>query len=291
MYASDSLPDSENEHLTYGTDADDDHSLPFKGTFHGVPGEYTCTAGTCEAEADKDGNLESLSGDWTFTPAERDADKDGPHVVMGVTDMTDYLQFGYWMESTAEEDGSTSYRFKAFSGGGMPFGGVVAADTNNPAIAAVLGTATYAGPAGGLYVHKTGTLDEVESAMSGSFTANANLKAYFGEHTDVPPGSQFSIHGTVDGFRDGSRSLEGWSVKLNSASFFEAPNHSNEFDGTTTGSATSSAGTWSGQFFGVPGTAAGEDAATTHPSGVAGEFNGHFSNGHVNGAFGAELQD
>ena len=61
----------------------------------------------------------------------------------------------------------------------------------------------------------------------------------------------------------------------------------NTFSGATTGD-----GVWSGGIFG-PTT--DDDSATTevdeaesgYPSGVAGEFTGHFDNGHVLGAFGA----
>ena len=48
---------------------------------------------------------------------------------------------------------------------------------------------------------------------------------------------------------------------------------------------------WSGMFFGNAGcctTTADSVAADDYPAAVIGEFNGHFANGHVAGAFGAE---
>ena len=58
--------------------------------------------------------------------------------------------------------------------------------------------------------------------------------------------------------------------------------------GTFTGSTTGNED-WQGRFFGTAGT--GGAATTTLPTGVAGEFTGHFVNGHVIGAFGATKQD
>ena len=114
----------------------------------------------------------------------------------------------------------------------------------------------------------------------------------------------FSISGTVENFVDGGKSIDdGWTVKLNKASFVTRAedgavrDHTNVFtDGTTEGTKGAAAGTWSGQFFGThtaPVAATGTDAAVpaTPPSGVAGEFNAHFSNGHVAGGFGAVKQD
>ena len=103
----------------------------------------------------------------------------------------------------------------------------------------------------------------------------------------------------VNNFRDGTMKLDGWSVDLKRADFVNRDEgvlpaaaadreYSGTFDGATTGG-----GTWSGQFFGA---SAPDDGNTDDvnesimPSGVAGEFNGHFVNGHVNGAFGAVKQ-
>ena len=60
------------------------------------------------------------------------------------------------------------------------------------------------------------------------------------------------------------------------------------FMGTTTGTG-GTAGSWNGQFYGPQTT--GANAASGYPSGAAGEFTGHFEDGHVIGAFGAERQD
>ena len=282
LYSAAMFPTVGRQFTTYAaddpvtTDVDESERM-FAGMFHGVPGKYICTAtgqDTCEATADNDGNLATLTGTWTFTPTDYEADK---YMVRGVTPDADHLHFGYWLESTEAEDGTTSYKFQAFSGGAPVF------DSNQ--MSDVVGTATYKGLAGGMYVRKVLTsTGEVETATHGSFTAHTNLKANFGGD-DVPVNDKFSISGTVENFMDGDVSLDGWTVKLNKATFGD---NASNFGGTTEGSETADPGAWSGQFY---GSSDDVDGDTPQPSGVAGEFDASFPNGAVNGAFGAELQD
>ena len=56
------------------------------------------------------------------------------------------------------------------------------------------------------------------------------------------------------------------------------------FTGATS-AVPAAAGTWNGTFFGNADTT--DDADEQYPTAVAGEFDGHFRNGHVAGAFGA----
>ena len=195
----------------------------------------------------------------------------------------------------------TTYDVNAFSGGAMSFAtGATTDATNN--VDELEGTASYAGPAGGMYVRKSLTSDgDVDAATHGNFTAHANLTAKFGGDA-VAADDQFSISGMVKNFMDGTTSLDGWSVDLKRANFVDrveatgatdpsTPNHRGTFSGATTGD-----GTWSGQFFGPTttddnATADVDEGADAYPSGVAGEFNAHFTNGHVSGAFGAVKQD
>ena len=289
LYSAAMFPTLGRQFATYpgddpDTDVDESEQRMFAGTFHGVPGMYLCMEVTdgCTATADNDGNLATLTGSWMFTPTDYKADK---YMVRGVTDDADYLHFGYWLESTEAEDGTTSYEFQAFSGGTPEF---AMSD-------AVVGTAAYAGPAGGMYVRKVLTsTGEVETATRGSFTADTKLTANFGGN-QLAPASRFSISGTVKNFMDGETSLDGWTVTLKPAPFaaYDTDNgshteHANTFTGTTTGSETANEGNWSGTFYGDSTVA--EEVTPPQPSGVAGEFNGHFANGHVNGAFGAVKQ-
>ena len=198
----------------------------------------------------------------------------------------DYLHFGYWLESTENDDGTSSYKFQSFSGGSMAFD-----DANNGgAVENVHGTAEYLGSAGGMYVRKTLSPNgSVDLAAEGSFTANARLMAHFGGN-DVAVSEQYRISGTVSEFMDGDTSLDGWTVKLDEAMLVDSGTYSNKFDSTTEGSMGVDAGQWRGMFYGpsglTPDTTDVTDAVVA-PSGVAGEFNAHFTNGHVHGGFGA----
>ena len=134
---------------------------------------------------------------------------------------------------------------------------------------------------------------------SGQFTAAANLMARFGGN-EFGSDSDFEIDGTVNDFRDSDGNMidSMWSVELEDASFDDVTT----FASTTTTGTGSTPGQWNGQFFGNPrnadGTAMTNNADTllaeNAPTGVAGEFNAHFSPGggqdpgHVIGAFGAK---
>ena len=293
--------------VTYTADSDTDPvaqgiQVSLGGTFDGTPGEFACSGTGCSITTNADGELTALAGTWTFTP------DDGADATVAKPTQADkdYLHFGYWLNSM-ENEGETSYEFQAFSGGEKPFiGEGDAAATDRTNLGMVVGTATYAGPAGGMYVLKSLMANgDVASATSGSFTADAELTANFGGPS-VASDDWFSISGTVTDFMDGTMSLDGWSVDLKRANLVNRDDdgvlpaegdrtYMGAFDGATTGG-----GTWSGQFF---GTSTAAEAATgegtenfvpavpaSMPSGVAGEFNGHFANGHVNGAFGAVKQ-
>lgn len=223
----------------------------FDGWFNGVPGEFSCSDTTCTAATGTDGRLRSLTGAWTFTPAAEGA----PHTIRGSAQFdTDYLSFGYWLKTTTTAGGDTTYGVGTFATGSMPF-----ADAE---ISALTGTAKYTGPAVGMFATMT---------RAGTFTAETELTANFDNDT---------ISGMVENFmltnRNGRSVKNDWTLMLNSAS-----STANTFSGTTTGTG-GTAGSWKGGFYGPSGG---------KPSGVAGEFTGHFEDGHVIGAFGAERQD
>ena len=235
----------------------------FAGSFHSIPGKYICT-GTCTATADNEGNLMTFDGQWTFTP---DAAPDGsPHKIYGVIPDADHIHFGYWLQTTpAVDEDPITYAVQAFSGGLGDY-------TMSREIA---GVAKYDGRAAGHYVRKTlKSNGDLASAFTGESQAKANLTASFGG-TTVAVANAFSIEGTVTDFRDGGTMLDGWTVELMSETFGDT--ESSFTDGVTTGT-----GAWTAKFF-------GDRAVDAQPTGVAGEFNAHFSNGHVAGAYGAAI--
>ena len=193
---------------------------------------------------------------------------------------SDYIHFGYWLNET-EVSGASTYMVAPIAGG-----------TVESAIATVQsleGRASYSGPATGMYVTRTYTLDgEVDSRTGGQFTADAMLTATFGG-SGVPANVHYSISGTIKDFTDRrGRSIDSsWSVDLERAMF--GSQHSgaltgangNVFGGTTEGDQEEMSGSWNGRFFGTAAL----------PSAVAGTFDAHFTNGDVLGAFGAEKDE
>jgi hypothetical protein len=263
------------------------------GMFMGIPGMFECTQSAgCTVRTDDEGNISTLGGTWTFTPTT--ADEEGMMIsdvmVQGVEPDADYMYFGYWAETTTGDDASMGVR--TFYGGMDPY------ELTNITNASLEGSATYNGRAAGVFVTK----DDMGPANSGEFTANATLTANFGGD-DIDMADRYQIDGSVTGFvlMDGDTMVANtWMLTLNPAQFstrthdagtgmvtaHENPS-SSTFSGTTDGGAgADNAGEWNGMFFG----ASTDDAnADIMPSGVAGEFLGHFSNGHALGAFGADM--
>ena len=275
------FPDQPLQTFTFEDDSTtptaDESRVP--GTLHGIPGIFDC-AGSCTVVTDKDGKLSMTGGtdDWTFIPAE--PAQGSKHIVRGVTPDTDYMNFGYWLEDTTNTDGTTSYQVSAFARGSMPV----------TTIPDVRGSASYDGPATGLYMQKRVNDDgSVSPLKSGQFTASASLTAYFGDTTaddeggvgQIAPNLVNSINGSISGFKDseGNDLPSTWTVTLMKAQLTGDTFDNGVFTGDTTGE-----GTWRGQFFGP--TTDAEDAPI-QPGSVGGAFDGHFTNGHVAGAFGA----
>ena len=287
LFMADAFPSGDSQTFTY---VDDDPTTDtneekrggreFEGTFAGVEGEYSCTGTTCSAKTRADGSLSMLDGTWKFTPDATDV------LVRDVIPDADYLSFGYWVQATEKEDGTTTYGVSAFYGGSQSF--------DMATVGSLRGTATYEGRATGLYVKKTydtATNDFVPSS-SGQFTADAALTASFGGD-DVAQNKKFSVEGTVTNFMDGNDMIDpNWMVTLGKSSQFSSS--ATMFSGKTSTGVNSTEGGWEGEFFGnhVP-TNPVTEAVKQYPEGVAGEFNAHFSPGdgknpgHVIGAFGA----
>ena len=266
------------------------------GTFDGVAGTYACgaTGSTCSASRSATGVL-SLGAGWTFSPT---LTGDTPSargrslaaLRVDVPDR-DYLHWGYWVNSSTNDDDKPVYKISAF------FGGTVETPIASAQSADLHGSAKYSGPATGAYVRKEfDDGGDPEHIWHGKFTASASLTAYFGGG-DVAANKQHTIDGEVTGFMDadGNAIDDTWSVTLKSTPFdstdgsFDTRN-ANIFNGETEGD-KGMAGNWQGQFFGevVNDTDTVEDGNQSQlPSGVAGQFNGHFVNGHVLGGFGAQ---
>jgi hypothetical protein len=254
------------------------------GRFNGVEGEYKCPeSGACTASTDSDGDLMTLSDGWTFTPTA----KPDEIMIMGVEQDADFMSFGYWVRATETDEGTT-YGVGTFATGSQPF---ILSNARTRE-----GTANYAGPSAGMYGKKTfNSNGTVASLTTGHFTADAKLEANFGGD-DVAANKQFTISGTVGNFRDGSDMVDAaWEVELMKAGFAASGDNvvadlaTDTFGGGTTGK-----GDWQGQFFGPATGPDGPDQDTQPddilPGGVAGEYTGHFANGHVIGAFGATKQ-
>lgn len=261
------------------------------GTFAGVPGKFVCGAGagsTCTVTFDTDGMLTALSPGWTFVPTSTDVE------VQNVIRDTDFLTFGYWLQATEQDDGSTKYGVNTFYTGAQIFTGLASTSADSTVITEVRGTAEYSGKATGMYARKTFDTKGVGTpTSSGQFTADANLMAYFGVDNNVAAIKHNTISGTVSNFKDDSGSMidDAWTVELDKAVIT-----TDATNGATIGLAsTTGGGEWQGAFYGNPmgadGTVTNNNldtpAAENAPTSVAGEFNAHFSNGHVIGAFGA----
>ncbi|MCY4223091.1 MAG: hypothetical protein OXD35_15760 [Thiotrichales bacterium] len=263
------------------------------GMFYGVPGRFTCGGGTaCTPSRNDEGMVTIAGGTLTFRPTiQNDEQLSDIKAKYAMVD-GDYVHFGYWMDSDKQKDGIYEHEIRTFSGGVGTLAGT---------FSGIRGKAEYSGAAAGRYVKKSdfdvgGNAGVVED---GAFIADVNLTAQFGNNGGtVAVADQWSIKGKVSNFMDGSDNL-GWTLMLDKADLAEsrgedgvaASPRGSQFSGETTGSAGARPGTWSGVMYGNAGSATTTGAnpgADDHPLGVSGEFNGHFSNGHVAGAFGAE---
>jgi hypothetical protein len=260
LYSSPHFPKTGDQVVTYGTDERD-----FPGRFNGVPGEYSCTGATCRAIANSKGQLINLEGEWSFDADAPEAGK--PHKVYGVTPDADYMYFGYWVQSTPGTNGEPdSYTLQTFVGGN---------DDDYAIPSNLAGTAEYKGNAAGLYAWKQLRTDgSAQRIVAGQFTAGVSLMAYF-SGDDVAANDENSVKGTISGFEAAEADLSGWEVELEKKAFADA-------SGNTKGGGSD--GSWTTSMFGP----ADDNGTDLQPSGIGGEFDAHFSNGHAAGAFGAE---
>ena len=260
-------------------------SLP--GSLYGVSGRFSCGAATCTVTRDDEGKV-TVDNAVTFTPSSYNAAL--TMAKYAVSD-TEYTHFGYWMKSTKQRDGTDEHDIKTFHGGNAA-GTLATFDAT-----AVTGTASYYGAAAGVYVKKEGSGDDLV-VTDGYFTAEAELTANFGG-SEIAVDDHNTVSGTISNFTDrgtdlGFADLTLGGMDADGGAKFDDTGNGAElanglFAGETDGGGTS--GHWSGQFYGNAGAGTTTDTTDDYPVNVSGQFNGHFVNGHVAGAFGAEYDD
>ena len=187
-------------------------------------------------------------------------------------------EFAYWASQNQSSSVVTVSTFARGGTGDMAFEDV----TDIPQM--LTGSAEYNGLAAGYYAMGT--------ESNGEFTADAMLTANFGANTDS---EMITVSGMIDNFMPitGDDNLSSWNLTL-SPVMLNDDNLGNAFSGRTSGG--DALGNWNGQFLGManPGINLEDaaDRADDYPEAVVGNFTGHFAdNGHVAGAFGADLEE
>ena len=265
------------------------------GTFYGVSGTFSCGTG-CTLTRTPEGQVTVPDeATFTFAPTIPSGKTAGDLKAKYAKPDDEYLHFGYWMKSTKQKDGTYKHEIDTFSG----------VQGATATFGEIRGKAEYSGAAAGRYVKKSGfdAKGDPSEVSDGTFVADVSLTAQFGnDDGTVAVADQWSIKGEISNFMDGSDDL-GWKLMLDKADLASGDPSRSEttgvadtpaaaFTGETTGSAGARGGAWSGTMYGNAGPAStADDATDDHPVGVAGQFNGHFTNGHVAGAFGAEKDD
>ena len=310
------FPQGNNTALQY-THAQGSSATSFQGQFHGISGVYECT-GSCSAQNNADGKLVILGGTWTFDPTLSYQAPSGSGTLNGIDAVMvssvlpdeDYLSFGYWMKEIPRTRGrSTQYQVGAFAEGADLYGGTNGVNVTQ--VGLLTETATYTGPAVGMFVRRTLTNAGTSvPTSSGNFTAEAELIASFGGN-NVATANQFTVDGMIDGFRDADGLMidDNWKVDLTRTpitgtttdKFGSGTGNTvdNMVSGKTEGGGP--AGEWHGVLYGDPasvpniGTGSGEVTQaeynqTVAPTGIAGDFDANFSNGAVIGSFGVTRQ-
>ena len=314
------IPTGKGQNRQIKTDAE---VKTFSGSFNGVPGKYTCSD-ACNLTTDDENSL-TMVGSLTFQPRKTINDTEDEHSVKGVYPDKDYISFGYWMQDTGSKYGVSVFSGGGTEYGDLVANDGMVTNDADTQIKQLVGKATYDGSATGLYARKMLTTEDGRVVVgtpvaAGQFSADVSLTAYFGNDGatvnspadgeiadlklgDIPDNKTFHIQGVVDNFQDMQREMidPSWEVDLNAAEFGTSTTRANTFKDTT--GSGNLAGEWSGGLFGDATDFTAADGAnpletgdsrslglansTNYPTGVAGEFTGHFTNGHVIGAFGA----
>lgn len=296
------LPGNDFNKMQFGGNRPDKilRNQTLRATFNGVPGVLSCTGGLtteCTTLGGTNDTIFQFQTGYTFTPDPKNDTHPLDNVFMTITPKIDtsHLAFGYWITETSRgSQGMSEYNINTF-----------AEDYDNgygpvtTSVSVLEGSASYSGGAVGVYVLKENVTDANPDLYNGEFVAGVDLNAQFDDMTgSVALRDQWKITGTIDSFRsstDASHNLRGWELTLEAdlgadrgatnPGEMDTPSFALSNPVTMGGGA---AGTWNASFF---GDGDGDGDADDHPDAIAGQFNGHFVNGHVVGAFGAEKKD
>ena len=239
------------------------------GAYKDIPGTVFCGGSDCSVTEDEDGD--TLTGSWYFTPTDAKQWYVRNAADTGFMPETLFAQFGHWLDANDGTPTDTDVNTYAMGGAtdtnttGL---NVTTVNTGEDATTLTDTKAIYDGKAAGMALHKQ--FDSSGAVLEGSlrstaFTADVELTATFGTGA--------TLGGEIDNFRDDGGNMidSSWEVELLTRSF-----DGNNFDAGTT-VASGQDGIWTAQAFGPTGD---------RPTGVFGGFNGHFTNGHVAGAYG-----
>ena len=191
----------------------------------------------------------------------------------GDTQNTDYLAAGYWAFLPDDRSDTDNLSFGAFADGTDPF------PQDN--LSALVGTASYAGGAGGVFV---GVADPEDGGIT-PFEASVDLTADFGDGSTLGRISG-RVHSVVD--------AEGQPLDPDPVLTLESTDIGNADSGFFTGTTAMTYGdddlpyngSWGGHFLGDGA------AATGHPEGVVGTFGAASDRGtSLVGAFYANRQE
>jgi hypothetical protein len=204
-----------------------------RGELNGRTGRFDCRSDCYYNDTDGDGMV-TVVVDVDFTP-----------VTATYSGDPDYLAGGIWVYAPDDAAGTEDYEFGAFVDGSELF---------TPAnLAALTGTAEYAGEATGVYTDST-------TDTNSFFDADVSLTANFDDADE-------EISGTISGFEVDGDPVEGDPMLMLETAGIEITNF---FTGDTsmTFDGDDFTGKWGGQFYGNGANAA------DHPGSVAGTFGG-----------------
>ena len=246
------------------TDGDGMRTAP--GTFDGVAGTLSCEGSGCDLVYDDDGMVTS-TGDtsWTFKPT------GGDLVDLAIKD-ADYVSFSYWVK-----DSMFHVSYMGHMGTGTD--AYTMRQTFTSTTDKVM-TATYSGPAGGMYVER----DAGGEGTSGNFTADAMLSATLQDKDETAGTLQTTVSGSISNFMDGEKTPLGAMTLMLDKNKMEPD--SGVFSGTTSSendSLSLGSGMWQASFYG--------GAATETPKAGAGAFNFSWGLGAVAGGFAVEADE
>ena len=252
-------------------------------------GQFTCKdTGVCVVERGAGSAVISLTN-YEFVP--NDTQTETQEVKADDTVDTDFLTFGVWLDNDA-----TSSEIGVFARGNNDNSNLFTVDN----IQALGGTASYSGPAVGVYT---------DGSSVEHFDGTANLMANFGlaggadaDDPDTTGDDTTGEFGYIEGIVtiNGGGNTPAGTVNLGRTDMDDGPFAGSAWKGAAnpvdpeTGVSTGYAyqGTWGGQFFGNPAADAEGDAM--QPGSVAGTFGVTGMDDDVTrswiGAFGAEKQ-